>query len=60
MSRQPKSARVAASAASIALLMTTAAYASAPTEVIHIKLEDPSTGPSVTKMQIVLDRDVVK
>jgi uncharacterized cupredoxin-like copper-binding protein len=54
------SARTAASAASLALVVAAAAQAAVPAEVIHIKLEDPSTGPSVTKMQIVLDRDVVK
>lgn len=60
MSRPYRSARTAASAASLVLLIAASAQAAVPTQVIDIKLQDPSTGPSVKSMEIVLDRHTVK
>lgn len=60
MSWQQASARAAATAASLALLAAAVAHAAAPTQVIHVKLQDPSADPSVKKMEIALDRHTVK
>lgn len=60
MSRQHLSARTAASAASLLFLIAATAHAAAPAQVIHAKLQDPSTGPAIKKMEIILDRHVVK
>lgn len=59
MSWQHASARAAATAATLTLLFATAAHA-ASAEVIQVKLQDPSVGPSVKRMEIVLDRHTVK
>jgi uncharacterized cupredoxin-like copper-binding protein len=60
MSWQQASARAAATAATLALLAAAVAHAAAPTQVIHVKLQDPSADPSVKKMEIALDRHTVK
>ena len=60
MRRQYRSACTAASAASLALLIAAAAHAAVPTQVIDVKLQDPSTDPSVKSMEIVVDRHTVK
>jgi len=60
MSWQQASARAAATAATLALLAAAVAHAAVPTQVIHVKLEDPSVDPSVKKMEIALDRHTVK
>ena len=49
------------SAAALALFVLSAAgYAATPSQTVAIRLEDPTTDPSVTKMQIVTDRASVK
>ncbi|HEV2220997.1 MAG TPA: hypothetical protein VGV08_10630 [Casimicrobiaceae bacterium] len=60
MSSQHRSARTAASAASLLLLIAATGHAAVAIQVIHVKLQDPSTGPAVKKMEIILDRHVVK
>jgi uncharacterized cupredoxin-like copper-binding protein len=60
MSRPYRSARTAASAASLALLIAASAHAAVRTQVIDVKLQDPSTDPSVKGMEIVIDHHTVK
>jgi uncharacterized cupredoxin-like copper-binding protein len=50
-----------ASALSIALLVgASAAHAAAPVQFLGVKLQDPSTDPSIAHMRIVLDHETVK
>lgn len=42
------------------LVVAGSACAATPTQTIAIKLQDSSSDPSITGMQIVLDRDTVK
>jgi len=47
-------------AACVALFAAGVAHATAPAQVVGVKLEDSTTDPAITHMRIVLDRDVVK
>ena len=42
------------------VLFPLAAGAAVPAQTVSIKLQDPTTGPSVTKMQIVADHSFVR
>lgn len=59
MSPRVACTRVAASVATI-LLLASAAHAAAERQTVTALLEDPSTGPSVTRMEIVLDHQTIK
>jgi uncharacterized cupredoxin-like copper-binding protein len=45
---------------SLLFVVTTAAGAAAPTQSLEIKLQDPSTDPSIAHMRIVLDHATIK
>jgi uncharacterized cupredoxin-like copper-binding protein len=42
------------------LVLAPAVHAAAPSQTVAIKLQDPTTDPSITKMQIVADHATVK
>jgi uncharacterized cupredoxin-like copper-binding protein len=45
---------------SLLYVVTTAAGAAAPAQSLEIKLQDPSTDPSIAHMRIVLDQEKIK
>jgi uncharacterized cupredoxin-like copper-binding protein len=45
---------------SLLFVVTTTAGAAAPAQSLEIKLQDPSTDPSIAHMRIVLDRETIK
>jgi len=42
------------------MFVTSEAFAAAPTQLLEVKLQDPSTDPAITQMRIVLDQGTIK